>query len=147
MLLKVGTLQKIVPSDERIQILQESCKMIQNLQDSCKNLARYQSRPKNKSGYKCFRKHLWSKFLFTAQVTKPISMKKNSQNSKSCKNLARILQDFEFRKKYLCVFGSYLLIYFNPMFYLFLLLSLSLFSKPNLALFSKLMFISKYRSS
>ena len=31
------------PSDERIQILQESCKMIQNLQESCKmdaNLAR-----------------------------------------------------------------------------------------------------------
>ena len=64
------------PSDERIQILQESCKMIQNLQDSCKNLARYQSRPKNKSGYKCFRKHLWNKFLFTEQVTKPNSMKK-----------------------------------------------------------------------
>ena len=57
------TIQKkgsILPSDERIQILQESCKMIQNLQDSCKNLAsfEYQSRQKNKSGCKCFRKHL-----------------------------------------------------------------------------------------
>ena len=77
------------PSDERIQILQESCKMIQNFQDSCKNLARYQSRQKNKSGYKCFRKHLWSKLLFIKQITKPNSMKKKiSSDSKTCKNLA-----------------------------------------------------------
>ena len=55
---KRNILVLLYPSDERIQILQESCKMIQNFQDSCKNLARYQSRQKNKSGYKCFRKHL-----------------------------------------------------------------------------------------
>ena len=79
-----------IPGDERIQILQESCKMIQNLQDSCKNLARYQSRPKNKTGYKCFRKHLWSKFFFTEQVTKPYSMKKKIAR---IQNLARILQE------------------------------------------------------
>ena len=90
-----GTMKSVLclvwhPSDERIQILQESCKMIQNLQDSCKNLARYQSRPKNKSGYNCFRKHLWSKFLFTEQVTKPNSMKKKLAR---IQNLARILQD------------------------------------------------------
>ena len=64
--------------------------MIQNLQDSCKNLARYQSRPKNKSGYKCFRKHLWSKFLLTEQVTKPNSMKTKLAR---IQNLARILQE------------------------------------------------------
>ena len=79
----------ICPSDERIQILQEPCKIIQNMQDSCKNLARYQSRQKKKSGYKCFRKHLWSKLLFIKQITKPNSMKKkNSSVSKTCKNLA-----------------------------------------------------------
>ena len=41
---------KKVPSYERIQILQESCKMIQNLQDSCKNFTRYQSRQKINQG-------------------------------------------------------------------------------------------------
>ena len=45
-----ATLTSYYPSDERIQILQESCKMIQNLQDSCKNLARYQLRQKINRG-------------------------------------------------------------------------------------------------
>ena len=63
---------------------------LKTLQDSCMNLARCQSGQKNKSGHHCFRKHLWSKFLFKKQVTKVKSMEKFLV---LIQNHARILQE------------------------------------------------------
>ena len=44
----------LLHNDERIQILQESCKRVQNLQESGKNLKRYQSRQKINQGTNVF---------------------------------------------------------------------------------------------
>ena len=79
----------------------KTCKNLASWFKTCKVLARIlqdiNQGKKNKSGYKCCRKHLWGKLLFIEQITKPNSIKKIfSPDTKSCKNLARILQVFEF---------------------------------------------------
>ena len=88
----------------------KSCKNLARWFKTCKILARIlqdiNQGQKINLGTSVLGNIFEASFCLLNKLRSLIQWKKNSQDSKSCKNLARILQDFEFRKKYLCVFGS-----------------------------------------